>query len=769
MPAKTDPRIGLRFVTLRIFVLVASVLAGAVRPAHAQEVECDPHDKEVRSLSFEGNRTFTDDELATRVLTTPSSFTRRYFRIIGARRCYPNVGLGPDVAALTTLYRNNGFYQATVDTVVTPVTPTSVKVTFRITEGEPLHVDSLEITGLDSVPDPAEITRSLELKPGGRFGIVLMYADIDSIRARLRNAGYPQANIFKSYSTHVDQLRAEVELDAVPGPRTRFGTVNVQSVGVGGGPPAIDSAVVLRLLGFRTRDWYSDRALSEAQRNLYQTGAYRHVGVTVDSAAGPADSVAGVLVDLREDYMHQVDGQVGWATLDCFRTNAQYTDKNFLNDAQHLELTGRLSKLGYGAPTSSAATRNLCYRHDLDKDSIASSKVNYFAGATLREPTLFGSHWVPSYSTYTERRGEYKAYLRTTYIGGEAAATRDIGFQMPLRLAYTLEYGQTNAQPAVLCAVFSRCSAPEQAEVQRRLPLAIASASIQRTRTDNPFDPSSGDVLAAELRGAAPVIGSDPSLSFLKGTIDGSWYYKLRSRTVLAFRLRAGAITGGTETGGGARLPPPQERLYAGGANSVRGYQQNELGSLVYLIDSSAVHTVPLTGDTVAVVANSANPHVLRSIPVGGNSLIVANVELRLRDPFFPNLLQYVLFVDAGQVWTRETGAPNLGFGTLEPVATPGIALRYFSPVGPIQVNAGYNPHGNAQGPAYLLSTNSSGSVAPLICVTSFGQSPVKVLRDPATGDLSPIGSSCPSNFAPPRASSFLKRFQLTISVGTDF
>lgn len=767
MPAKTDPRIGLRTVAFRLLVLVTFVLASRARTARAQEVECDPHDREVRSLSFVGNHTFSDDELATRVLTTPSSFTRRYFRIIGAKRCYPSVGLGPDVAALTTLYRNNGFYQATVDTVVTPVSPTSVNVTFRITEGDPLRIDSLSITGLESVPNASDITRDLQLKRGGRFGIVLMYADIDTIVGRLRNAGYPQANVFKSYSTHVDELRAEVELDAIPGPRTRFGAIDVQSTNVDGGPPAIDSSVVLRLLGFRTGDWYSDRALSDAQRNLYQTGAYRHVGVTVDSATGVSDSVAGVLVDLREDYIHQVDAEVGWATLDCFRANAQYTDKNFLQDAQHLELTGRLSKLGYGTPTNFAATRNLCRRHDLDPDSIASSKVNYFAGATLREPTLFGSHWVPSYSTYTERRGEYEAYLRTTFIGGEAAATRDIGFRMPLRLAYTLEYGQTNAQPAVLCAVFSRCSAPEQAEVQRRLPLAIASASIQRTRTDNPFDPSSGSVLAAELRGAAPVIGADPSLSFLKGTLDGSWYYKLRSRTVLAFRLRAGAITGGTETGVGARLPPPQERLYAGGANSVRGYQQNELGSLVYLLDTASVETVHLSGDTVAVVATSASPRVLRSVPVGGNSLIVGNAELRLRDPFFPDLLQYVLFVDVGQVWTRQAGVRNFGFEKL--VETPGIALRYFSPVGPIQVNAGYNPNRSALGPAYLLSTNSSGTAAPLICVTAFGQPQVKVLRDPVTGQLSPIGSSCPSNFAPPRPSSFLKRFQLTISVGTDF
>ena len=62
----------------------------------------------------------------------------------------------------------------------------------------------------------------------------------------------------------------------------------------------------------------------------------------------------------------------------------------------------------------------------LEKDT-ASSVLNYYAGATLRRPTLFGTHWVPSYSAYTERSGEYQAYLRTTYLGGEAAATRDLG------------------------------------------------------------------------------------------------------------------------------------------------------------------------------------------------------------------------------------------------------------------------------------------------------------------------------------------------------
>src|SRR5579872_2404382 len=165
--------------------------------ARAQDVQCgDEGDREVRALNFVGNNTFSDDELSARVITTPSSFARRYFKIVGAKRCYPDVGLKPDVDALVAFYRSNGFYETRVDTVVTPVRPGMVDVTFRIHEGQPLILDSLSITGLDSVPNAADITRDLQLHVGGRFGLSLLASDEDTITSRLRNDGYPRALIF---------------------------------------------------------------------------------------------------------------------------------------------------------------------------------------------------------------------------------------------------------------------------------------------------------------------------------------------------------------------------------------------------------------------------------------------------------------------------------------------------------------------------------------------------------------------------------------------
>ena len=56
-------------------------------------------------------------------------------------------------------------------------------------------------------------------------------------------------------------------------------------------------------------------------------------------------------------------------------------------------------------------------------------------------------------------------------------------------------------------------------------------------------------------------------------------------------------------------------------------------------------------------------------MPVGGNALVILNTELRIRDPFFPELLEYIPFIDAGQLWTREQGTNKINLDRL--IVTP--------------------------------------------------------------------------------------------------
>jgi outer membrane protein assembly factor BamA len=466
-------------------------------------------------------------------------------------------------------------------------------------------------------------------------------------------------------------------------------------------------------------------------------------------------------VRLNEDYMRQLDSEIGWATLDCVRARLQYTDKNVFGKVRRLDLTGQVSKLGYGYPLASTTTRHMCTlgnSTDLRLDQFSDS-LNYFTAATLRQPRLLGTRWVPTVSLFSERRSEFRAYLRSTPIGADFSATREIGERMPLRLGYTVEYGRTTAQPAAFCALFNLCDPDAIRPLNNLGTLGVASASLARIRTDNLINPGRGYTVRGELRTSASraLATDDTAFYFNKGTTDLAWYKRIDSRNVLAFRVRAGAVLGRRlRFNDPVALVPTQERLFAGGPTSVRGFQQNELGPLAYIADNfiDTTFTEPTPGDSIFHFQASDTVDLGRAVPLGGNSLVVTNFEYRFRDPFFfPNLLQYVLFVDGGNVWTRGQESRF--------VVTPGIGFRALTFVGPVQINVGYNGYQREAGALYF-----NPNFTTLLCVSPGNQ--VFYQRGPAQTFL-PIDDTRCNNFDPPPRNRLLQRLTFTFSIGTDF
>jgi outer membrane protein insertion porin family len=760
-------RVGVAARRWRRAALTALLLVGAPSIARSQSGECDGGvgERELRSLTFEGNTAFSGGDLSLRVATTPSSFTQRKLHALGTRRCLDSDVLRLDVGRLRVFYQRHGYYGASVDTAVTADKDGGVRVAFLINEGEPVIIDSLRIEGLDSVTGPIADTRQLDLRKGIVFDRTQLQAAIDSIKTRLRNNGYPRADVAASYTVDTLAHHVLVDLDVLPASRAHIGEVRVFNEPVTGGEPHIGAATTRRLASVRTGDLYRERDLADAQRGLYQTDLFQKVEVRLapDSIQPKGDTLVTVDLLLRENYLRQVDTEIGWAVLDCFKNRTTYTDKNFLGEARRLELTAQVSKVGYGIPTR-VASGNLC-ANAIRADPF-SDTLNYFTAASLRLPSLFGLRTSPTLSLYSERRGEYQAYLRTTLVGGEASVTKDIGYGLPLRLAYSLEYGRTDAPPALLCAIFNLCDAASRANITGTFrPLAVASAHLDRIRTDNALNPRSGTALRWDFRTAQHAIGSDPELQFVKGLSDASFYRPVTSGITFAARLRLGAVLGRTLSfGDSAGFIPPEERLYAGGATSVRGFQQNALGDLIY-IAATAPRTIQGNGDTLyyELWPSSDSQQVQRPVPQGGTALIVANFELRA-SWFLPELLQYTFFVDAGDVWQRGLSG-TAGQHALK--WTPGVGLRIFTPVGPFQANVGYNPYPQPPGAIYY-DVAPNGGVAPLYCVTPGNRIPA--VPNPTNGVYEQLrGYACPSTFQPPQKDSFFKRLTFTFSIGPDF
>ena len=763
----------------RWLVLVLALLAG-LAPARlrAQEVECDPGDLEVRTLGFAGNRAFGDAELANVIVNTASSGSRRFFRFLGTRRCLDRAELPRNVLRLILFYRNHGYYDVAVDTLLQPKGSGAIALTFRIAEGQPTRVDSLRVGGLDSVRDGRRMMRGLPLRVGRPFDRTLVEATKDTLARRLRDAGYPQADVLREYAVNRESHRAEVSYEVIPGPFARFGTVAVDIEPLRPGvEPELSKSTVKRALGIRRGATYRESVLEDAKRNLYQSDAYRHVDVVIDTTPGAPDSVVNVRVLVAENYMHSARVGAGWGTLDCFRTQASFTDRDFLRGRGRLELNGRLSKIGIGHPLNAFGGK-MCPQA-LHEDPYSDS-LNYYAGATLRQPVIFGLRTIPTFTLYSERRSEYKAFVRTTPIGGVASA--DIARRKvlpPMTFAYQLERGRTTAEPALFCAVFNLCTEADRSQVQELRRLAVVSWATTRDRTTDPLEPTRGSVLRVDFRHALStepfgqkwlnLIGSsDPGIQFNRLTGDVAWYRKIGDVT-LATRFRVGTVLGNR-----LRLSdtvdffvPPQERLYAGGPNSVRGFRQNELGPTVYVLSSFRPEPVPGGGDSLFYLRPPADDSTgfERAVPTGGNAVMLGTVELRIKSPVLPRLIQWALFEDFGQVWNR---GDTLNFAIRDLRLTPGGGVRIFTPIGAIRMDVGYNRYRRPPGAAYY-DAPLQGATAPLYCVspgnTLIAHRTVVDGQNVYTQDA----GVCDGTFRPERERSRWRRLTFNFSIGQAF
>lgn len=733
--------------------------------ARAQETLCDPGDVEVRRLEFHGNETFDSDELASGLVVTPSSWLRRTLGVIGTRRCIDRAELRLDVARLALYYRKRGFYQAAVDTVVTPVDDDAIAVAFRITEGPALRLDTLRVTGLEPVPERAELLARLGVREGMRFDQYAVDSARVSLTRRLRDRGYPLADVLLGYETRLPTQSATVMLDALPGPRARIGAITVQVTPREGTTQQIGDPVVRDLLGVKPGALYRERDLIQAQRNLYQTDAYSHVEIALDSLTSEArladSTTVDVVVTLRETFLRSATAGIGYGTLDCFRLSGEYANVNFLRQARRLELTGRVSKIGVGAPLDVAP--GLCF--DEVRDDPFSEQLNYYAGAAMRTPRVAGLT-LPTITLYSERRSEYKAFLRTTPVALGLSRTWPRGLGLPLTLAYTLEYGRTEAQPALFCAAFNLCEEADRARVQEYRRLAVLGGSLVRDRSDDPVEPTRGTILRLDARHASRVVGSDPLQQFNQLVGNASWYQAVSGGTVLAARLRVGAVLGSSFAASGTeRFVPPQERLYAGGPSTVRGFHQNELGPVVYIArEFETIDTVRVgTQEPIRYFRTSEASGYDRVVPVGGSAVIVGNLEIRQRSPVWADAVQFTAFLDVGKVST------DLDFGLGGLRWTPGLGVRVASPVGPLRMDIGYNPYSLAAGAAYF-DAPLGAAVAPLYCVSPGNEIPV--LRQTVGGqevDVQESGYACPSSFQPTRGRGFLRRLTFNFSIGQAF
>jgi outer membrane protein insertion porin family len=675
---------------------VAAVLSLtlAVLVASASALQQEP--LVVRQLKFEGNRAISKDVLTSAISTTNSSWFARafFFRSLGlgAKRYFDEQEFRRDVVRIEVLYRRSGYPDAVIDTLVRR-TAEDVYITFRIREGDPIVVTSLSITGLDSIPERFRkpLLQDLPLQQGDPFNRYTMQATADSLTRRLRDRGFPSARVFSGFESNREAKTASVTLESEPDGRAYIGPIKVI------GASRVDTALIRKLLVSKPGRRYSQEELFQSQRNLYESDLFRFATVNIDSSAyHPGDDSVPLVVQVNEGKRRRIRGGLGYATNDCFRGSLGWTSRNFFGGGRILDLTARASKIGVGAPVDWGLDQNIC-RTSRD-DTVGSAKANYYLGASIRRPAFLSPNNAITLSVFTERRSEFKVYLRQE-LGASVALSRTTPRRRnPLSLTYTVSYGRTEATAESFCSFFNACTSDVIEPLREKRVLATLTALGTFSRTNSPVDPTRGSFGTLELTWSSKYIGSSSFQQFTRVTAGRAWYRPLSRDVVFSWRLRGGLIFSpriDVESATGAFIPPEQ-RFYAGGPNDVRGFERNELGPVLYVVPATAVGA-----------GNVIDPDSVRVAATGGNTLVLGNVELRVPSPIFSSRLRLAAFVDAGGVWQRQSPSSSRVIRV-----NPGIGIRLATPLGPARLDVAYNPYKLQPGP--LFQFDALGNLTPV-------------------------------------------------------
>jgi outer membrane protein assembly factor BamA len=671
--------------------------------------------QEVRSVDFEGDLVVPVDSLRSVVTTRPSrcaALGLLPFCIgrFGENKYELDLGvLSRDVARIQLAHRDAGYYGTRVLPLVDPaVGKDGVNVVFRVEPGDLTTLTALELMGAETVVDTAGLMRRLPLKVGEPFRRIDFLASVDTVRNTLLNEGHAYAQVLRNYEIDTIADVARVRLEAAPGP-----LVTVDSI-IFSGNYRLDAETLRRQMGVKKGGRLRGTDLVRSQRNLFELELVRFAAVEVaperlqvtpDSLELDQDSIGStILVRIVEAPRYAAEIAGGYGSRDCLRGEATHLDRNFLGGARRLEITGLVAKVGVGDPTS-GLEQSLCPAFDPEtrftpEDSLIADQLNWRLAANFLQPRLFGTQTSVVFGAFTERISELDLYVRDA-SGAEIGVVRQVLPQTLASLSFEAQRGRTRASDYFFCIAFEVCTPDdiELLEESRWSNSATLGLTQSRVRLD-PF-PSGGHSFRAGVDYASALLGSDDE--YLRISADGIVHRELRDDVVLSLRLAGGTFLTGLLTSDRGYIPP-ERRFYGGGPTGVRGFRFNELGPTVYIARTQRKTDGGFEVDTI------------RS-STGGTRAVLASAEVTFplrAGPQFLRNARYAAFLDAGQVWeSRDSLALRAPLRF-----TPGVGMRFASPVGPFRLDLAYNPYGAVPGPLYGI--NDRGELVPLPVLPSY-------------------------------------------------
>jgi outer membrane translocation and assembly module TamA len=636
--------------------------------------------------------------------------------------------LRADEQRLEAHYATWGYPNASVTARAIPRADRSVAVRFEIQEGEPIRLRSLEIVGLERVPEPMRVP-PLPLRPGDVYSLPRLEAAQQQLVRPLAELGYAFAEVAATGELSPDGRFADVVLEVVPGPRAVFGPTQVLP------EPPVSAAVVQRRLAYQPGERFTPAAMERTTERLHRLSIIQRVHLDV-LRADPVDSVVIPVIGIAS---HNVQGLWfggGISSTTCLEGALGWGHRYLFGGPRLLTLN-----VGGGNLFASPLRRFPCT--GVGEDEFEA--VDYRLGATLREP-LGPDTWL-LLGGQVSRETAPRAFVERG-IAAQLGLLHVFARHVEAGASYLPHRSSNPAGAVLLCGVFDACDEAAIEELTRSRTLAPLELSFGwvppeariAPQPPPPFaglDPRPPWVITGSLGGAAAGSWSGSEFRYGRILADAAVRRRLGRPYELAARVAAGALFAADEA------LPPQTRFYGGGPRGVRAVGGFLLGpQLITLTPEQALELGcdPQIGGCTAV---PVDPRVARVRPTGGERIIEANLEGRV---WISRFFQLTAFVDYGLVHNGAPAQTPAAMTPSESLLAPGIGVLALSPFGPVRLDLAYNP--------------SAPRRRPLL------------VSDPLGPGYLPVGDALHDPFAfdqPGRFRETIRRLQFQLSLGQPF
>lgn len=480
-----------------------------------------------------------------------------------------------------------GYYQPHIESEVRG--GDKPRLLLRIDPGEPVHLRNVTVR----VEGPAASLKSFrtptsdQLKPGA----VLNHGHYEDAKRLIQN----QASRYGFFSGRFTRQQlsvdpqagvADIELIYDSGPRYALGKVSFT------GDSLFDEDLLRRMVPFKTGAPYDSELIAELNQALQSSGYFE--GVRVDAAPTAAEhEVIPVAVQLETRKPRTMGLGLGYSTDVGPRVKANWT-RHWVNPQGH----------SYGWETEVSAPRqNVGLWYDIPLDPPLTDKLRFAGGYQNEE--IAGTDTLSKLLT----------------VGPEWHSKLPSGWQRVVSLKYQREEYRLGDDSGLSN-------------------LLMPGLTYSYLRSDNRIDPHNGYRIQFDTKLAKEDLGSDTNL--LYGTV------LLKGLTTVWDNHRfLGRVQFGGSATNGYKSIPPSLRFFAGGDQSVRGYDYQTL-----------------------------SPENSEGDRIGGRYMVAGSVEYQYS---IAEKWRIATFVDQGNSFNKLE-LPNLKTGV-------GVGVRWVSPVGPIRVD----------------------------------------------------------------------------------